>query len=154
MRIERLRRGEALAGAGALALLVFVFALHWYGGRRPTSGWHALTDARWLVLLTILTTFALVFCQITRPAPAVPASLSVLVTVLGGLTAIWLIYRVLINHPPHEQIGAVLGLLSACLLAYGGFVSLRKEGIAERDQPREIPVVQLPGVRGDPGGRH
>jgi hypothetical protein len=56
-----------------------------------------------------------------------------------------LIYRVLIDPPPHEQAGAYLGLLSAVALAYGGYLSLRQEGIAPTDAPTEIPVVR-PGA--------
>ncbi len=47
-----------------------------------------------------------------------------------------------ISPPAHEQAGAFLGLLSAIGLAYGGFLSMREEGIAARDAPREIPVVR------------
>jgi hypothetical protein len=52
---------------------------------------------------------------------------------------------VLINPPASEQTGAVLGLISAIGLAYGGFLSLREEGISRRDAPSEIPLV-APGA--------
>lgn len=142
----RLRRGEVLAGAGAVLLLVFLLAGKWYGhGAHALTGWEALTTLRWLLVVTIVATFALVLAQITRRAPAIPATLSLLVVLLGVISVLALIYRVLISAPAHEQAGAFLGLLSALAVAYGGFLSLREEGIAPRDAPSEIPVVH-PGT--------
>jgi hypothetical protein len=145
---SRLRRGEILAGAGAVLLLVFMLAGDWYGsGSHGRSGWQALTDLRWLVIVTIALTLLLTVTQAVRQAPAVPAALSVIVTVLGIITVLALIYRVLIDAPAHEQAGAYLGLLSAIALAYGAYASLRQEGVARRDAPAEIPVERPGGAQ-------
>jgi hypothetical protein len=139
----RLRRGELLAGAGAVLLLVFLLAANWYGhGAQARTGWQALTTLRWLLVVTILAAFALVVTQTVRRAPAIPVTLSVIVTVLGLISVLALIYRVLISPAAHEQAGAYLGLLSALALALGGYLSMREEGIARRDAPAEIPVVR------------
>jgi cytochrome bd-type quinol oxidase subunit 2 len=139
----RLRRGELLAGVCTVLLLVFVLAGTWYGhGSQARTGWEALPILRWLLVVTMAAALALVFTQVTRRAPAIPVALSVIVTVLGVITVLALIYRVLISPPAHEQAGAFLGLLFAIGLAYGGFLSMREEGIAARDAPREIPVVR------------
>lgn len=146
----RLRRGELLAGVGAVLLLVFMLAGKWYGsGAHARTGWEALTTLRWLLVVTIAAAFALVLAQIARRAPAIPATLSLLVSLLGLLSVLALIYRVLINAPAHEQAGAFLGLVFALALAYGGFLSLREEGIARRDAPSDIPVVH-PGAENRP----
>jgi hypothetical protein len=143
---SRLRRGEVLAAAGAILLLVFMLAGDWYGhSSQSRTGWEALTDLRWLVVVTIASAFLLAITQATRRAPAVPATLSVIVTVLGLITVLALIYRVLIDAPAHEQAGAFLALLSAIALAYGGYLSMRQEGIARRDAPPDIPVVRPGG---------
>ena len=140
---SRLRRGEVLAGVGAVLLLVFMLAVKWYGhGEHSLTGWQALTNLRWLVIITIACALALTFTQATRRSPAVPATLSVIVTVLGLITVLALIYRVLIDPLADEQVGAYLGLLSALVLAYGAYASLRQEGIATRDAPSEIPVIR------------
>jgi hypothetical protein len=145
-RPSRLRRGEVLAGLGAVLLLVLMLAVPWYGhGDHSKTGWQALTDLRWLVIVTVACALALTITQITRRSPAVPATLSVIVTVLGLLTVLALIYRVLIDALTDEQAGAYLGLLSALVLAYGGFASLRQEGIATMDAPPEIPVIRPGG---------
>jgi hypothetical protein len=147
---SRIRRGEALAGASAVALLVCVFVLQWYGPRAdgarpvaPLSGWQAFTVWRWVALITILASFGLVIFQATRRAPSLPAGMSVVVTALALLITPWLAVHVLFDHPPHQRIGAVCGLVSAGGVLVGGFLSLRQEGIAARDEPVAIPTVTL-----------
>lgn len=140
----RLRRGELLAGVAAVLLLVFLLAGKWAGSH---SGWQALVSLRWLLVVTIAMAFGLVVAQTTRRSPAVPVTLSLFVLILGVISVLALIYRVLISPPAHQHAAAFLGLLSALGLAYGGYLSLREEGIARRDAPAEIPVVR-------PGSEH
>ncbi len=151
-----------MVGASGLVLLASLFALDWYGLKGtlvPTAtrlgvstgvnGWHGLTHLRWLVLVTVFVAFALVFFQATRRSPAIPVSLSVIVTVLALLTALALIYRVLLNRPGSSALvgvraGSIVGLASALAMIYGGYLSMRQEGIARADGPPEIEVVRLP----------
>ena len=55
---SRLRRGERLAGASAVLLAIFLVGGKWYDGAGRTggslTGWQALTDLRWLLLVTIV----------------------------------------------------------------------------------------------------
>ncbi len=158
---SRLRAGEAIAGASAIVLLGLVFLTPWYGlaggVHRVASaagisgsvdGWHGLSTLRWLILVTIAAALALAWLQATRRAPALPVSLSVIVTVLGLLTVLALIYRVLIAVPGpgsliEGKIGAYLGLVVAAALTFGAFRSLREE--TRRDGSEAvIPVVALP----------
>jgi hypothetical protein len=165
MRLDpsRLRRPEWIVAASAVLLLVFMFALKWYapndvlaraaatlGFKVSVNGWHGLAHLRWLVLLTILLALALVYFQATRRPPAIPVSLSMIVTVLALLTLLGLFYRVVISVPGTDvrKAGAWLGLASAAALLYGAFESMRTEGIAERDGPGEIETVRLDGERG------
>ena len=157
---SRLRHGELIVGASALVLLASMFVLDWYGLTgtfAPTArglgvatavnAWDGLTVLRWLLLLTIVASLALVYFQASRRAPALPVTLSALVTVLSLITVLALVYRVLINQPgPGDVVearaGAYVGLLSALVLFYGAWRSLRQEGVAERDGPGPIPVEQ------------
>ncbi|MBV9466773.1 MAG: hypothetical protein JO206_09070 [Solirubrobacterales bacterium] len=148
--LSRLRGGEVIAGTGSVILLASLFVLPWYrvGAAVSLDGWHGLTHLRWLSLVTVIAGAALVYLQAARRAPALPVTVSVFVTVLGALTALWLIYRVLIDPPSGQQVGAYVGLLGACAIAYGGYASMRQEGIATADEPQEIPTVGLPGQDG------
>jgi hypothetical protein len=158
---SRLRRGEWIAGASGLLLLAFMLALKWYGlsdllaptARRlglatSVNGWHGLTHIRWLVLVTALAALALAYLQGARPAPALPVAMSVIVTTLGLLAVLALLYRVVINPPGADDVltqkaGAYLGLAAAVALAYGGFLSMRQEGISSKDEPAEIETVDV-----------
>lgn len=167
---SRLRLGEIVAGAGGLVLVFSLFLTTWYGTTGPISptaallgastsfnGWHALTDLRWLILIAGLAAIALAYFQAARRAPAIPATLSVIVTVLGALTVLFLIYRVLINVPGPDSVidrkaGAYLGLISSIAVFYGGYASLRKEGVAPGDGPADIPTVSPHLRTGDAPG--
>jgi hypothetical protein len=142
---SRLRRGEWLAGASAVLLAIFLVGGKWYDGAGRTggslTGWQALTDLRWLLLVTIVAAVGLLFTQATHRAPALPVTMSLVVMLLGIATVVALIIRVLIDPPPNEQAGAYLGLLSAIGIMVGGYLSLRQEGVARRDAPANIPIV-------------
>jgi hypothetical protein len=143
---SRLRRGEMLAGASAVLLTIFLVGGKWYGAASasgPTrTGWQALTDLRWLMLVTIVAAAGLVFVQVTSRALAIPVTMSLVVMLLGIVTVLALIYRVLISPPPHQEAGAYLGLLFAIGIMCGGYFSLRQEGVAHHDARTEIPIVR------------
>ncbi len=154
---SRLRRGELIAASSALALLAVMFLLKWYGadGVAAVNAWHALSILRWVMLATILLAFALAYLQVSRRSPAWPVTFSVLVTTAAVLLVLMLIYRVLINEPGPDDVvgqkaGAYLGLLCAVGIVYGGYLSMRAEGLSSTDARTQIETV----VIGDgPGGR-
>lgn len=158
---SRLRRGELLAGGGAVVLLVSLLAIPWYGVTSPLAptaaqlgaatswnGWHGLAHLRWLVLLTIVLAFALVWLQATRNAPALPSAVGAFLTVIAILTVLALIYRVVINVPGSDSLvsrkaGGFVGLASAIAIVYGAYRSLREEGLPARDARTEVERVPL-----------
>lgn len=149
---SRLRSGEWTAGLSALVLLVTML-LPWYGysGVRSApgiSGWDEFTHLRWLLLVTIVAGLGLAVAQAACRAPAFPVTLSVIATVLGTLTSLWLIYRVLISVPGSDGLliqkpAAYVGLLSALALTVGGFRSLRQEDRLDPARNAEIPTITL-----------
>ena len=159
MRLDpkRLRRPEWIVGVGGLVLLAAMLLFSWYTRssvsappgpqfvvKYSVDGWNGLSDAHWLLLVTVLSALGLAYFQASRRSPAIPVAFSLLAAVLGGLSTLWLIYRVLISPPGGSAgFGAILGLLSALAITYGGYASLRLEGIAPRDAPAEIPTVSL-----------
>ena len=163
VHLSRLRRGELIAGGGAVVLAASMFLMPWYGvksplaptaaGFGPTSwdGWHGLTNVRWLVLVTILLALALVWLQATRRAPALPVTFGVIVMVIGVVTTLALIYRVLIDVPGGSSIverkaGGFVGLIATIAVFCGAYLSIRQEGLAPRDENTEVELVSLPGT--------
>lgn len=159
----RLRTGELIAGGGAVVLGAALFLLPWFGvsgaggglAQRPGAvsasfdGWHSLTDARWILLITIAVSVALVVSTTTRRSPAVPVALSMFTCLLGGLSSLLVLYRT-VDHPGIASGGAAvvgkpgvyLGLVAAMALAYGGYLSLRTEGSPFVD-PASIETVRV-----------
>jgi hypothetical protein len=158
---SRLRRGEIVVALAAVVLGALMFAAPWYGREGsaadsasalglPTTidGWDSLPTLRWLILIAVLTSLALVVAQATRRAPALPVSLSVIGIALAMLTTLCLIYRVLIAVPAlgytvGARAGAYLGLACSILLIYGGYRSLREEDRPDPARNAAIPTVQI-----------
>ena len=160
--VSRLRRGDVIAGGGALVLLLDLFVLDWYGVKSPFTqtasllpgatttwnGWQGLQHLRWLVLVTVLLGFALVLFQAIERAPAIPIGVGVVLTVVGLLNLIALLYRVLVNQPGADdfvtqQAGAFVGLVAAAAIVAGAYLSLRDEGLPEGDARTAIETVHL-----------
>ena len=133
----RLRRGEVVAAVAAVVLAAVLVLMTWFARKAgggslgapaaSLTGWQALPELRWLVLAAVLAALALAFTQATRPAPAIPVSLSVIATTLGALTTLALAIR-LATTGASPQAGAWLGLAATVGLTVGAFMSLREEG--------------------------
>ena len=139
--MRRLRDGEWIAGAGAVALLVALF-LGWYSG---ASAWQAFSVLDVVLALVALLALALVIAQATRESPSVPVALSVLTAVAGVLATLFVLYRILNQPGPNDAVeveaGAWLGLAAAALVAVGGARSMRVEAIPGAARP---PIEDLP----------
>ena len=145
-------------GAGGLLLLASLLLMPWYtqllvspppGPRyfstHSVDGWHGLTHARWLMLVTVLAALTVVFLQARERAPALPVGFTIIAVPLAAAAFVWLIIRVLISPPGGRDIGGWVGLLGIAAIAWGGYRSLRLEGIAPADAPAEIPTIPLKG---------
>jgi hypothetical protein len=126
----RLRRGEFATAVWALALLVSMFALKWYGidnlpGRNvPQVGaldaFNALSIVRWLMLATILLALGSVALHLTQGDHGTQTDTSRVLAWACTLVAALLVYRVLIALPRasavvDQKLGALVGL--GCALA-------------------------------------
>jgi hypothetical protein len=156
----RLRRGELIAAGSAVVLLVLLFFVSWYavngtlsqtlanlGGSTSFDGWNALGGVRYLILLTIVAALALAYFRARLAAPALPVSLSVIVTVLGILSVLSLIVKVVLDPPGSgsgldRQLGAYLGLAAVIGITYGSFRSVHEEHGSEL-RPDQIETVPL-----------
>jgi anaerobic C4-dicarboxylate transporter len=151
LHLGRLRSGEWLTAAGAAAMIVALFGLPWYGGSAGANvatslsrnGWHSFTHMRWLVVVAIVLALALVLAQAAFRAPAIPACLDTVSTVVALAAVLWLVVGVVILIPHHQEAGAWVELAGACAVLAGSFLALRQEGIAPGDGPSHIPVVEL-----------
>ncbi len=144
-RPPRIRVGALVSATSALALLVIMFAMEWYGvagvpdpsAVRPAvstaeNGWHGLTVTRWVLLATIVASIGAVVLHASQRAHGNKTDTSLIVAALGALSAVLLIYRVLIVLPAptrviDQKLGAFLGLLCALGIAWGGYEAIREQ---------------------------
>jgi hypothetical protein len=146
----RLRRGEVLAGASALTLLVFLFALNWLTvGGRNRHGWDAIPILRWLLVVTALFALLLTLAQATRSGPGLPVALSTIVTVLGAVSTLLLVIR-LLTTSAGLCAGAFLGLLAGIGILVGGYDSFHREQGWTPGPDHPIETVPL-SSSGEPG---
>ena len=144
-RAPRIRVGALVSATSALALLVIMFATEWYGvagvpdpsAVRPAvstaeNAWHGLTVTRWVLLATIVASVGAVVLHASQRQHGNKTDTSLVVAALGGLSAILLVYRVLIVLPAptrvvDQKLGAFLGLLCALGIAWGGYEAIREQ---------------------------
>ncbi|HVY96462.1 MAG TPA: hypothetical protein VHA54_05840 [Solirubrobacterales bacterium] len=146
-RARRLRPGERIAVFSALCLLGFSF-LRWYGAEPagdahfPTgaggSAWQTLGPILVVLAAMVAVALATAALRLTRSKwrPAVP--LNAVVAVLGGLSALLIVIRIVVP-PDLGDVGGIpldatlspgvfLSLLAACGVAYGGYQAMGEEG--------------------------
>jgi hypothetical protein len=153
--LSRLRRGEQVA-AGAAVLLFILMFFDWYsvsvsagpfgdfsvGG----SAWQAFDFLDIYLLIVILAAIGLAVLTATERSPALPVTMSVIVTGLAALGTVLVLYR-LIDTPIGDvpdgvdvsrTIWAFLGLVAVGAIAYGGYLSMRDEGTSPADAKEQF----------------
>jgi hypothetical protein len=153
--LDKLGMGEKVAGGSAILLFVFMF-FNWFGvevsgvpgfsGTVPGSGgsaWDVLDFIPIVLLITLLAALVMVGLRLTDSVAEPVVPLSTVVTVLGVISVLLIVYRIV--DPPgggsyggvtvdtNLQVGIFLGLLSAAGIAYGGYSTMREEGITFGD---------------------
>lgn len=160
----RARRGELLAAAAALVLLVLVFVAKWYGPgfianhvsvRGTVNGWHGLLHLRWLILVTVAAGLLLGIVSVVKATATWRAGVDGMVTLLGLASVVWLGYRVLISIPPGEKATPYVGLACTVAIVLGAGVATWDSALAsararrrlggETAPPTAVPPSQPPG---------
>jgi hypothetical protein len=175
---ERPSPGEQLAGIAGLALFLIMFLFAWYSfphadtaGLNGLDAFDAYSD--WLDLIIILAAFSgMTLALFGNGVARSPVSLSVVATILAGVSAILIL--IFIISPPSPptfgasgglvegdlgvEIGAWLGLVASIALTLGGYMAMQEEGVsfgsaADRlsgpgggwqDQQQQPPAPQQP----------
>lgn len=135
---ERLGRGELIAGIAGLVLILGMFIFAWYG-LEGFSGdaFDALDD--WVNIILVFTAFsAMALALFGNDVSRVSVPLSAITAVLGGLSAIIILFYII--SPPSvgggglgsidldTKLGAWVGLISAVAIAIGGYLAMQEEG--------------------------
>lgn len=152
MKLGRLRAGEAIAVASALALFVVMF-FSWYGAEvsgqvgeialgggsgAGGSAWQSLDLIALVLMATIVVSFGAALLRVTGSSWEPVIAPSAVVAVLGGLSTLLVLFRILV--PPDFgalggvtvnatlELGVFLGLAAAFGIAYGGYRAMAERG--------------------------
>jgi hypothetical protein len=158
MDTTKLRLGELVAGVSALVLFIVMF-LPWYGASvkagpisvsSDANAWNAYSLIDLILLVSIIAALGMVILAMTQRSAALPISASVIVTILGGLDVLLILFR-MISKPGkgncgsfcdavsiNLKFGIFLGLLSAAGIAVGAFLTMREEGTSFGDLSQRL----------------
>jgi len=155
MDLDRLNLGEKIASVSAILLFIFMF-FDWFGvevngvtgfsGSIPGAGgsaWDALDFIPIVLVVTIIAALVMAGLRLADSTAEPPVPMSIVVTVLGAISVLLILFRI-IDPPSFGSFGGVsvdatldvgifLGLISAAGIAYGGYSSMREEGITFAD---------------------
>jgi hypothetical protein len=154
--LDKLSTGEKIAGGSAILLFIFMFFFDWFGVKvsgvngfsgaisgEGGSAWDALDLIRFVLLLTVIAALVLVGLRLSDSTYEPPVPLSTVITVLGAISVLLILFRI-IDPPTFAEVGGIsfdatlkvgifLGLLSAAGIAYGGYTTMREEGVTFGD---------------------
>lgn len=129
MKLSRLRSGELVAAAGALALVVLTF-LPWYRSSTGSlSAWDDFGVMDVVILAAIVAAGALILATVTERTPALPVASAIWAT-LASMLGVLAILVGLVSLPDHAvglRAGSWLGLAAALAILAGSWQSLRDE---------------------------
>jgi hypothetical protein len=168
VRLNRLRRGESIALAGALGLFAVMF-LDWYepsAGATGSTAYAPVGDLHqtgwasvgWFAAAMVVVTLAVggywLLATVTHDSPAMPVASEVVTVALGVIASIALLSRLvfqpglgigLSNQAVDLLLPAYLGPLLALTLTAGTWIALADERTdAPYSQPGEIELRALP----------
>src|SRR4051812_47987912 len=150
MDVDRLSTGEKIAGVSAILLFIFMF-FDWFSAEVSVSSgafvgsasaggsaWDALEVIPIFLMLAIIAAVAVAVVRLTDADFEPSISLNAVVTALGALAVILVLYRII--DPPgggsiagvsvdiSPAVGIFLGLIAAAGIAYGGYRAMQEEG--------------------------
>jgi hypothetical protein len=158
MDVDRLSQGEKIAAGSAIALFIVMF-FSWFGAPdeiealgsavgvdTSANAWQSFDFIDLILLATVIVAIGAAVAKAS--ANRIDFPLSTVVTVLGALSTILVLYRII--DPPGDadrKFGVFLGVILAALLTYGGWLAMQEEGTTFQDAADRFGG----GGPGDPG---
>jgi hypothetical protein len=152
MDFSRLRTGELIAGiCGVLLLIVMFFSWYGVGGAAGSilsaanidttvNAWKAFDFIDLVLFVTAIVAIGAAVLAASGRSVALPVAASVIVTVLGIVVALLVLYRIVNQPGPNDVVdvkfGAYLGFLVCLGIAVGGFLAMADEGTSLGDAAR------------------
>jgi hypothetical protein len=147
MDLTKLTQGQKIAAGSAIALFVVMFfswfgapdneisnALNSAGFDTSVNAWQSFDFIDLVLLLTIVVAVGVAAIVASGTAVNLPVPPGVATTLLGGLSTLLVLYRIL--DPPaslDRKFGVFLGLILAGAITYGGWRTMEEEGSSFQD---------------------
>jgi uncharacterized membrane protein YhaH (DUF805 family) len=164
MDVDRLSKGEKIAGVSAILLFIFMF-FDWFsvdvnGGLFQVSfggsAWDALDVIPIILLIAIIAALGVAVIRLTDADFEPELSMNAVVAILGIASVLLILYRIV--DPPNSgvtgidvspAVGIFLGLIAAAGIAFGGYRAMQEEGSSFGDIGDRLSSGR--GGRGGPG---
>jgi hypothetical protein len=124
MEPKQVGQGRLIAGLGGLLLFGFLFLPWFSAGGVNQSGWEGQSSTDIYMLITAMVAVAAALPG-TRAMLVPGVTMSGAAALLGGVATVLLIWLSFIDVPSGEgrEVGIYLALVTAILIAVGGFMS-------------------------------
>ena len=168
MDLSKLGRGERMSAFAAIALFFIMILFPWFGVDMPAearafaqlaggdlsfNAFEAFEVIDLILFVTVVVAVGLAFATATGRTIKLPVATSALTAGLGILCTFLVLYRILDPPGPGggmgiaRKIGIFLGLIAAAAVAYGGWISMKSEGVsfgaeADKLQDRYAPHAE------------
>jgi hypothetical protein len=164
MRLDRLRGGDALAGAGGLLLLIAMF-LPWFGKVSPFcvplqghscgrnfDAWKAFEITDVILLAAALAGIAVAFFAGSSPKTDAQITSASIAAPVAALATVLVLYRVIDPVGKLDtRYGLYIGLAACAATTYGCWRAIRNDGpsrVARRPRPRSASRTRSPSSSG------
>jgi hypothetical protein len=159
MDLSKLGRGERMAAFAGIALFLIMIMFSWFGvdipaevrGLAEMSGqdfnfnaFEAFEVIDLILFITVVVAVGLAVATAMGRKIRLPVSASALTAALGILSTFLIFYRILDVPGPGggvgiaRKFGIFLGLIAAAGIAYGGWISMRSEGVTFAEAAEDI----------------
>lgn len=149
MNVDKLSTGEKIAGVSAVLLFIFMF-FDWFsvsvsGGSGLFAGavgggnaWDVLDFIPIVLVVTIIAAIGVAVLRLSDGDFEPPVSANTVVAVLGGLSTLLILYRIIdtpgggsvpgLSVDVSPTLGIFLALIAAAGITYGGYRAMQEEG--------------------------
>jgi hypothetical protein len=154
MDVDRLSTGEKIAGISAILLFVFMF-FNWFSvdvsgtgglvtGNGSGNAWDWLDVIPIFLMIAIVAAVGVAVIRLTDAVFEPEISMNAVVSILGGLAVLLILYRIIdtpggsasyggVSVDVSPDVGIFLGLIAAVGIAYGGYRAMQEEGVGFGD---------------------
>lgn len=171
MDVDKLSTGEKIAGVSGVLLFIFMF-FDWFsvdvsagggfvGGLGSGNAWDWLDVIPIILLIAIVAAVGVAVVRLTDADFEPAISMNSVVAILGGISVLLILYRIIdtpgdsgssggVSVDVSPAFGIFLGLIAAAGIAYGGYRAMQEEGASFGEIGDHLSSGR--GGPGSPGG--